>query len=305
MPFAWADGAPTDVIATVEGQAPVDRALYDHWATIATRRGTEPIKAQELREQVLGFLLASRWVAGEAAERGIAVTPQEIDEAFAEQKEQAFPKEADFKKFLKESGSTEADIRFQLEIEQLQSRLVRQLMAGVPALTPGEIERFYRANRGLFFTPESRDIRMVRTKRRATAALARRELEAGASWRSVARRHSIDRATRKRGGLQEGITEDEGEAAIFRARRSVLTGPAKIRGGYLVFEVRRIVPARQESLKEATPTIKSLLTSRKEQQALETFVTAYRAKWKARTSCMATHTIKDCGATLPPPAPPA
>ena len=53
---------------------------------------------------MLGLLISFEWIDREAAEQGVKVTDDEVNKEFAEQKKQSFPKEADFKKFLKQSG---------------------------------------------------------------------------------------------------------------------------------------------------------------------------------------------------------
>lgn len=346
MPHAvWAQGALTDVIATVDGQAPVARAEFEHWMTIAAARdgqapGSTPITVPDhpeytacaarvaktkagrgktlaqrraqcrttwegLRDQVLGFLLAARWVRGEAAEQGIVVTPQEIAKVFAQQKKQAFPNEAEYRKFLRESGSTEEDIRFQLEVEQLQQRLVAKVTKGKDRVTQAQAEAYYRKNRDDFATPETRELRIVLTKTREVALRARGAVLAGRSWRWTARRYSIDEASRDRGGKLAGVTKGQQEAAldraVFRARRGDVRGPVRTQFGYYIFEVIRITPRDQQTLKEALPTIKSLLASQQQQEALDAFVAAYTRKWKARTGCLAGYVTRDCGSTVPAP----
>lgn len=342
-------GTPTDVIASVETRPPVPRAEFDRWMGIAAARdgqtpGAAPIPVPDhpeyavcaarvaktkagrsktpaqrraqcrktwegLRDQVLGFLLAARWVQGEAAEQGISVTPQQVAKAFAQQKEQAFPKDADYRKFLRESGSTEADIRFQLEIELLQQGLVAKVTKGSDRVTRAEIEAYYRENREQFATPESRDLRVVLTKSRSRALRARAAVLAGRSWSSVAKRYSIDEASKNRDGKLVGVTEGQQERAldraVFKARRGQIRGPVRTQFGYYVFKVIRITPPVQQTLKQATPTIKSLVASENQQRALDAFVESYRAKWKARTGCLTGYVVQDCGAALPPQAPPA
>ena len=59
-------------------------------------------------------------------------------------------------------------------------------------------------------------------------------------------------------------------------------------------KVTKITAKDQQSLKEATPTIKSLLSSQNQQKALDTFVKDYRKKWKDRTNCRDGYVIQDC-----------
>src|SRR5215212_1414389 len=63
-----------------------------------------------LRDQVLQLLVSFEWIEGEAKAKDIKVSDKEIQKTFAKQKKEAFPKEADYAKFLKDSGQTEKDI---------------------------------------------------------------------------------------------------------------------------------------------------------------------------------------------------
>lgn len=340
---AWAQ-APPEVIASIEEQAPITRTDFDRWMAIAvardetltavpdrpgyrtcaqqlrgTKQGRGKTVAQrratcvrlwrDLRDQVLGFLLAASWVKGEAAELGIVVTAREVDRAFAEQKRQAFPKEADYREFLRESGSTEFDIRFQMEVELLQGRLVQRVTRDV-RVTAEEIAAYYRSHREEFDVPAGRDTMNVLADTRARALQARRALAQGRSWASVAAKYG----SRGYSDTRLLVTRDDGDAdeedptfarAVFRAPLRVITGPVRGRMGWYVFEVRRVTRPSRLSLRQATPTIRSLLTSSRQQEALERFVTAYRTKWRSRTRCLAGFVVEDCGGELPSPAPPA
>src|SRR5215217_1736454 len=65
---------------------------------------------ESLRDQVLQLLISFKWIEGEAKEQGIKVSDAEVKKSFDQQRKQAFPKDADFQKFLKDSGQTEEDI---------------------------------------------------------------------------------------------------------------------------------------------------------------------------------------------------
>lgn len=251
-----------------------------------------------LRDQVLGFLLAAQWVKGEAKEQDITVSKKDIDKAFATQKKQAFPKDADYQKFLKESGSTEQDIRFQLEVEQLQQKLVQKVTKGKDKVTNADVAAYYKKNQAQFATPESRDILVVLTKTKEQAEKAKASLEKGTPWKDVAKKYSIDEASKDQGGKLQGVTKGQQEKAlddaVFAAKKDTIVGPIKTQFGYYVVKVTKITAKDQQSLKEATPTIKSLLASQNQQKALDTFVKDYRKKWKDRTNCRDGYVIQDC-----------
>ncbi|MBJ7519259.1 MAG: peptidyl-prolyl cis-trans isomerase [Solirubrobacteraceae bacterium] len=251
-----------------------------------------------LRDQVLGFLIAAQWVKGEAEEQDIKVTKADIDKAFAEQKKQAFPKDADYKKFLKESGSTEEDIRFQLEVEQLQQKLVAKITKGKDKVSNQQIADYYNKNKAQFATPESRDLLVILTKTKEQADRAKAALEGGESWAAVAKRYSIDEASKDQGGKLAGVTKGQQEKAlddaVFAAKKDTTIGPIKTQFGYYVARVTKITAKDQQSVKEATPTIKSLLASQNQQKSLDTFVKEYRERWKERTNCREGYVIQDC-----------
>lgn len=93
------------------------------------------------------------------------------------------------------------------------------------------------------------------------------------------------------------------ERAVFRAPLRTLQGPVEGRFGWYVFEVRRVTKRTQQTLRDATPAIRSLLSSQQQQEALDVFVAGYRAKWTARTRCLAGYVIEDCSAALLPGGP--
>src|SRR3712207_5903852 len=61
---------------------------------------------EALRDQVLQLLISFQWIEGEAADQEIKITDAEVKKQFDTQKKASFPKEADFEKFLKDSGQT-------------------------------------------------------------------------------------------------------------------------------------------------------------------------------------------------------
>ena len=74
---------------------------------------------EQLRDQVLGLLISFEWIEREAKDQGVKVTDAEVDKSFEEQKKQTFPKDADYEKFLKDSGQTEEDVRMRVRLDLL------------------------------------------------------------------------------------------------------------------------------------------------------------------------------------------
>jgi len=96
-----------------------------------------------LRDQVMQLLIQEKWVAGEAAEQDIKVTDAEVRKQFEQQKKQSFPKEKDYKEFLKTSGFTEQDVLFRVRLEQLSNKLREKVIKGKDKVTDEQIRAYY------------------------------------------------------------------------------------------------------------------------------------------------------------------
>lgn len=337
-----ASGASAAPVATVDGQV-IELQVFEHWMTIAARStgATVPDRANDhrrciaakrkalppkerqkvtdtrlrtqcqreyaqLRDQVVQLLISFKWIEGEAALRGLTVTDAEVTQEFDKQKRQSFPKEADFQKFLKTSGQTLADVHARVRLDLLSNKLSDQVVVGHGQITDQAIEQYYNQHRSRFVEPEMRSLRIVVTKRKADAERARAELERGASWKSVARRYSIDDETKRKGGkrapLGEGTADNSYDKAVFRARKGRLVGPVRTASGYVVLTVTKIEPERQQPLTEVKKMIRQMLQSQAQLAALEVFVQDFTTRWRAKTECAEGYRTSDCR-NGPAPAP--
>ena len=153
-----------------------------------------------LRDQVMQLLISFKWIDGEAAAQNITVTDAEVAQSFQEQKQQSFPKDADYKKFLKQSGQTQEDILQRVRLDLLSNKLRDKVIAGKDQISDQAIAQFYADHESRFAVPEKRALRIVLTKHEVDAKRARSALERGTSWKTVARRYSIDAESKRDGG---------------------------------------------------------------------------------------------------------
>jgi foldase protein PrsA len=253
---------------------------------------------EAVRDQALQVLVSFEWIEGEAEERGIKVSDEEVKKSFDQQKKQGFPKEADFKKFLKDSGQTEEDILQRVRLDLLSNKIRDEVIKGKDKVSDTQIKDFYDKNRERFAQPERRDLRIVLTKTEAKAQQAKAALESGESWKTVAKKYSVDDATKGQGGKlaaqAKGTLEKALDSAAFKAKKGELTGPVKTQFGFYVFEVDKIQKASQQTLEQAKETIRQTLQSQNQQKALDTFVNDFRKKWKERTDCREDYVMQDC-----------
>lgn len=265
---------------------------------------------ESLRNQVIGLLVSYKWIEGEAKAQGVKVTDADVKKSFEEQKKQNFPKEADYKKFLEQYGQSEADIMMRVRLDLLSQKIRDKVIKGKDKVTDAQIQDFYNKNKDRFSQPETRDLQIVLTKTEAKAKQAKAAIKSGEPWSEVAKRYSIDKASKKQGGKlpdqAKGTLEKTLDEGVFSAKKGVVTGPIKTQFGWYVFKVTKINPGKTQSLDDAKATIKQTLISQNQQKALDGFVTDFRKRWREKTECRDGYTTSDCkNGPKPTPTPTA
>jgi foldase protein PrsA len=252
-----------------------------------------------LKRQVLGFLIGVDWVLGQAEEQGISVTDKEVEQRFNQLKKQQFPKESEFQKFLASTGQTVPDlllrVKYSMLTTKIQERIAKEAKKNV---SQAAIAKYYHEHPSQYGQPERRDLRIVLTKTEAEAKQAKKEVESGKSFASVAKSKSIDPTSKDNGGELKSVVKGEEQKAlseaVFAAKQGVLGGPIKTPFGYYLYEVRAIHAATQQSLDQVKETVKAQLAATRQQAALTKFVKEFRKRWEGRTECRAGYMVQDC-----------
>jgi foldase protein PrsA len=251
-----------------------------------------------LKQQTMQFLISAQWLEQEAAAKGVKATPTQVQTTFQAQKKQAFPKEADYQKFLKTSGRTQTDLLFQVRLSVLTNALQAKVVQGKGSVTQAQVAAYYNRNKARFAQPESRDLLVVLTKDQGKAKQAQAQLKKGKAWKDVVKKFSIDTASKAQGGKLPGVTKGTQEkafdTAIFSAKKGQTQGPIKTQFGYYVFQVTKVTPAQQQTLAQASSTIMNLLKSQAQQKALNDFVKGFQKKYRDKTTCAKGYTTTQC-----------
>jgi hypothetical protein len=241
----------------------IDDGDIAHWRTAAGGQA-----------KALGFLIEAAWTEGEASERGIVVSSAEAREATNERPH---------------DGLTREDVVYEARVELLATRIRDQIaQPAAQSVTPEQIDAYVQAHPRL--EPERRAVRLVIASSRPRARAAKRALEKGLVWRSVARRFAIagTGATRT---IEPGMLPERVEHAVFKAPEGTLT-----RYGAYVFKVTAIRPGGPTPIDQQRATAWEVLSSEAQQRAIAAFGAEFRTRWRLRTSCApgyATHA--DCG----------
>jgi parvulin-like peptidyl-prolyl isomerase len=252
----------------------------------------------QLKREVMQFLIQAEWVQQEAADQDIKVTDAQIKKSFEDQKKQAFPNDKQYKEFLASSGMSEKDILFRVKLDQLQQKLTQKVTEDAKKVSDEDISAYYEKNKKRFAQPERRDLRVVLTKTQAKADQAKKALDSGQSFKTVVKQYSIDEASKSQAGMLPAVSEGQQEkafdTAIFDAEKGKIEGPVKTQFGWYVFKVEKVTPASQRSLDESKETIKNLLRSQRQQKALDAFIKSFREDYKDKTDCADDYRVAEC-----------
>jgi foldase protein PrsA len=339
---ACGSGIPGDSVATMSGNSVSTRA-FDHWMFVAAKgnasqspgapvivpndppdfsgclaqvRKQIPTLAKtsdktikkdcaqlftSLGSQVMDFLIKAYWYQAEAAKKHIKVTDVQVQQAFQTAKNQQFPNAGAFTSFLTQTGQTMQDILFRVRVNQVYKKLLAQHSRTV---TAAQIQSYYSHHLSQFGSPESRDLRIIRTNSLAQAKAAKAALLSGKSWQAVAKQYSVDTTTKSKGGLLTGVTKGQQEqaldAAAFSAPLNKVEGPIHGTFGYYVFEMVKIKPSTQQSLAQATPLIRQILQSQSQQSAQTAVDNQSKKDWLQKTQCRSAYAMADCSGYKPP-----
>jgi foldase protein PrsA len=333
---ACGSGVPGDSVANVAGN-PVTTSAFNHWMYVAAKgnaaqspgapvivpndppefkncvaqvRKQVPALAKQpdkqikadcnqlftaLGSQVMDFLIKAYWYQAEAAKLHIKVTDAQVQQAFNSAKKQSFPTAAAFQTYLTQTGLTTQDILFRFRVNQVFAKLLAKHHTTV---TSAQIQAYYQSHRSQFGSPASRDIRIVRTKTEQQALAAKAALQSGQSWNEVAKKYSIDTATKSKGGLLVGVTKGQEEQALdsaaFSAAANKVIGPVKGTFGYYVIEVTKIKASTQQTLARATALIQQTLTGQAQATAQAAVDKQAKNDWLHKTQCRSPYAMSDC-----------
>jgi foldase protein PrsA len=266
--------------------------------TTATLKNQCAQQYKSLSQEVLGFLISSQWVVGEAGSLGVKLTDAEVKKQFVKIRSQQFPKASEFEKFLSTSGQTVSDLLLRVKLNMLSQKIQQKIVKQKSTVSQAQIQKYYNENKSRYGTPEKRSIQIILTKTEAEAKSAKKEVESGKSFASVATRVSIDPTSKKNGGKLPEVSKGQEEAsldqAIFSAKLKTLTGPVKTAFGYYVFEVLSTKGGSQQTLAQVQASIKQQLAATQQQEALSKFVKSFKTKWLAKTDCRTGYVVADC-----------
>lgn len=270
----WADEAPDgtafrvgeEVVSIDELDARNDslRALYGIQEPLADAA------LDDFRRQAAKSMAISLVLDRAVEDAGIDVPDAEVDEAVAAFVESRF--EGDREQFLDSLGNvnTSEDAVVEEVRRQLELRKLLADVAGEVTVSDDEVAAAFEERKDDLGTPERRVVSNVVVESQEEGQDVRSRLDRGADIVPLARRFSIDAATRDEGGRLGAVSRadllPEVADEVFKARPGKAYGPVQGSQGWnvgVVSRVQRPVPATFAAVRE---DLRAVLVSERTQE---------------------------------------
>ncbi len=270
--------------------------------SVAALRGRCRARYEALEAAALGSLIFDDWLIGGAAEEGVSVSAQQVDQRLRSLGGDS----AVLRRNLAAEGRTVADHVFETRVQMLAEGIQRVIARKADHVGRAQIVGYYERHKQVLGVPELRDFHILGADSEGEAERAKREVASGESFASVVRRLPADaQPAFSMEGLvvgykSGGYHQVRLNRAIFAASPRVLSGPVGVTGNYYVFEVTRVHPGKPESLAQAQAAIRTTLASERLESARARFISAWRARWVSRTECEKGYVVAKCRQFTPP-----
>jgi parvulin-like peptidyl-prolyl isomerase len=290
------DSVPADAVAEVDGD-PIAKSEFDSVVSQARKsyenQQREFPKAgsqeyQQLKNQIVQFLVQRRQFEQEAKDMGIEVTDKQVEDRLGQIKKQYFGgDQKKYEKQLKEQGLSDkqvrADIRSQLVSEQISERVTKAVR-----VTDAEVKAYYEKNEKSYAQPESREVRHILVKTKAKADDLHAQLQDGGDFAALAKKHSEDTASKPTGGkltITKGQTVAAFDKKAFELKKNEISAPVKTEFGFHIIEaLSEVKPASTTPLKDVKESIKSQLLQEKKNEAMTKWVDGLKEEYEDKVS---------------------
>jgi peptidyl-prolyl cis-trans isomerase SurA len=245
------------VVAVVNDEIILESELDQYAAP--QYRGPDPDTADgkkqwdELKRKALDGMIDSKLVTQQAVELKLSVTPEEVDRAIQQVKEQNKLDDATFKTALEQQGFTVEGYRKTLKKQILELKVVNTAVRSRVTVSDDEVKTYYKQNEKLVAGDRQSHLRQILVAvpsggSDADAAAKRRvavkvvELSrGGTSFGELAKQYSDDEGTKASGGdlgwVGKGVLVDALDEAMAAMEPNDIRGPIRTERGWVVLQL--------------------------------------------------------------------
>jgi peptidyl-prolyl cis-trans isomerase SurA len=245
------------VVAVINDEIILETELEQYAAP--QYRGPDPDTAEgkkqwdELKRKALDGMIDSKLVTQQAVELKLSVTPEEVERAIQQVKDQNKLDDATFKAALEQQGFTIEGYRKTLKKQILELKVVNTAVRSRVTVSDDEVKTYYKQNEKLIAgdrqshlkqilvaVPDRSSDADVAGKRRVAAKVV--ELaRGGTSFGELAKQYSDDEGTKASGGdlgwVGKGVLVDALDEAMAAMEPNDIRGPIRTDRGWVVLQL--------------------------------------------------------------------
>jgi parvulin-like peptidyl-prolyl isomerase len=310
LPFAPFSMAPAEAAPAAQAAATVNNEsipmadfnrmvnavkTLDPGLNAATPEAQKALEAA--RDRILDNLIEQALLYQKAQERGIKPSDADV-QAELKAIKQDYPTEAEFNKWLADSGKTAADLRQVIVKELAIEELFKQVTADV-TVTDADIQDFYQKNIAAFTRPETASVRQIwiaarkeapaaeRAQAKARATTLAQQARSDADFGKLAFANSDDPVSKGRGGDLGIVARTSLMAkplldAIFNTPAGQIAGPIETDSGFHIIKVESRLPAVVLPLEQVKERIRPLVLQAKTSDKFAQQVEAWKKTAKIK-----------------------
>jgi parvulin-like peptidyl-prolyl isomerase len=300
---------PTNAVAVV-GDETITKAQFDQLmdqARASYKTQKRPIpkagspEDQALRGQAMQFLVQRAQFEQKADDLDVKVSDKDVDKRLAQLKKQYFGgSEKKYRDQLKQQGLSEEQVTQDVRAQVIQERIYNKVTKEVE-VTDKEIQQNYKKNKAQYVQPASRDVRHILVKKKGLADQLYGQLQGGANFASLAKKHSQDPSSKKQGGkltVSKGQTVPPFDKAAFSLARNALSKPVKTQYGWHIIQpLSAVKKSRTTPFKQVKDAIRQQLVQEKKQKKMTEWVNGIRKDFAKDTTYQVGYAPPETGTT--------
>ena len=270
-------------------------------ASVGLASQVEPEQERnELERIALRRLILVRLLLEEAARLELKVTDDDLAKS-REAVRRGFEDPSSFAQWRKaldvEDDQSLAEVlRTELLVERVSALLTQNV-----ALSPGEVESYYEANRTKFSVPVSVQLLTIEASdQRSADELLRDVKKSGADFAAVAAKHSKDFgsvAETSDRWISIDKVPSEIRAAVVNLKPGQIGGPVQSNGGLMIVKLVDRKPARVRELAEVRPAIERSLLRAKQGETIRSWLATKESNAKVEILVPALRSLAMSGET--------
>lgn len=263
-------------------------------------RGPDPDSAEgrkqweETKRKALDQMIDGKLVQQQATELKLAVTPEEVDRAIQQVKEQNHLDDATFKQALEQQGFTVEGYRKTLKKQILELKVVNTAVRSRVTVSDDEVKTYYKQNEKLVAGDRQSHLRqiLVTVPDRASDAdveakkrVATKVMElarGGTSFAELAKQYSDDDGTKASGGdlgwVGKGVLVDALDEAMAQMEPGDVRGPIRTDRGWVVLQLVERKAADLKPYEEIKEQLRKQLYDQQVEKAQQSWIKELRKK---------------------------